>query len=146
MILPLPPAPPSFTACVHQQDLRELVSSDSLDAFVLSYSSILAMYSGLTPDILQRLVAVRSDMTRADVAEVIAQCREVFKQHVKAQQAAAAAAAPAGLNTPAAGLHGGSRLLGLAAGDTGGGRTPSGPSFMQRVFGQTPSKARALDF
>lgn len=66
-------------------DLKDLVASDSPEAFVLSYCSILEVNGAITPAMVEKLCLARSDMTRADVKEVINQCREVYKQRSKTQ-------------------------------------------------------------
>lgn len=69
------------------QDLRELMSADSLESFVLCYSNMLEVVS-LPPEVLQKVVAQRPDMSRSDAAEVISQCKEIYKQRAKRDAAA----------------------------------------------------------
>lgn len=39
---------------------------------------------GVTPALIERMVSARTDLTKADVKEVMDQCREVYSQRVKA--------------------------------------------------------------
>ena len=45
---------------------------------------MLQMMPGVTPALIERLVSARTDLTKADVKEVMDQCREVYSQRVKA--------------------------------------------------------------
>ncbi|BDA50552.1 Exocyst complex component 3 [Coccomyxa sp. Obi] len=63
--------------CQPLDDLRDVASSDSVDTFVLSYTSLLQSAPGITPALLERIVASRPDLTKADIKEVIDQCRDV---------------------------------------------------------------------
>ncbi|KAK9827315.1 hypothetical protein WJX81_003676 [Elliptochloris bilobata] len=53
------------------EDLKELAASDSVDTFVLSYTSLLQVAPGITPTLLERIVAARTDLTKADIKEVM---------------------------------------------------------------------------
>lgn len=56
--------------CQALVDLKVLAASDSVEAFVLSYSSLLEGAPGVTPALLERLVTARPDIARTDVKEV----------------------------------------------------------------------------
>ncbi|KAK9812960.1 hypothetical protein WJX72_006516 [[Myrmecia] bisecta] len=64
-------------------DLKDLAASDSPDTFVLSYTSLLQVAPGITPALLERIVAARTDMNKADIKEVMEQCRDVYAQKQK---------------------------------------------------------------
>ncbi|CAK0787040.1 hypothetical protein CVIRNUC_010256 [Coccomyxa viridis] len=64
--------------CQPLDDLRDLAASDSVDTFVLSYTSLLQTAPGITPALVERLVASRQDLNKADIKEVMDQCREVY--------------------------------------------------------------------
>lgn len=53
--------------CQALVDLKVLAASDSVDAFVLSYSSLLEGAPGITPALLERLVTARPNIARTDV-------------------------------------------------------------------------------
>ena len=53
--------------CQALVDLKVLAASDSVDAFVLSYSSLLEGAPGITPALLERLVTARPNRARTDV-------------------------------------------------------------------------------
>ena len=57
--------------CQPLVDLKVLAASDSLDGFVLSYTSLLEGAPGITPALLERLVTARPDIARTDVKEVL---------------------------------------------------------------------------
>uniref|UniRef100_A0A061S1I8 Exocyst complex component 3-like n=1 Tax=Tetraselmis sp. GSL018 TaxID=582737 RepID=A0A061S1I8_9CHLO len=68
---------------VHQalqqlQDIRDLVSSDSVEGYVLAYTALLRADSQLTPGQLEKLMQARSDMSKHDINEVMVQCRDVY--------------------------------------------------------------------
>lgn len=69
-------------ACQPLTDVCEFADSDSVEAFVLSYTSLLVSAPGITPMLLSNLLAARvashEDMTKADAKEVLEACREVY--------------------------------------------------------------------
>ncbi len=56
--------------CQPLSDAADLLASDSVEAFALAYGSLLQATPHVTPTLLERLVANRQDMSRADVKEV----------------------------------------------------------------------------
>ena len=56
--------------CQPLVDLKVLAASDSVEGFVLSYTSLLEQAPGITPALLERLITARADIARADVKEV----------------------------------------------------------------------------
>eukprot|EP00884_Botryococcus_braunii_P015581 jgi/Botrbrau1/2706/Bobra.0203s0048.1 len=66
------------------EDLREVAGSDSVEAFVLSYTALLQAAPAIIPSLLEKIVAGRTDLTKADVREVMEQCRDVYLQRQKA--------------------------------------------------------------
>ena len=56
--------------CQPLVDLKVLAASDSVEGFVLSYTSLLEQAPGITPALLERLVTARADIARADIKEV----------------------------------------------------------------------------
>ncbi|KAL4437795.1 hypothetical protein ABPG77_005707 [Micractinium sp. CCAP 211/92] len=100
--------------CQPLGELREFLSGDSVESFVLSYTALLASAPGVTPTLLANLVNARAasdrNMSRADAREVLEHCREVYADRqaragaeeagaTPAQQAAAAASAAAQART-----------------------------------------------
>ncbi|WPT17612.1 Exocyst complex component SEC6 [Picochlorum sp. SENEW3] len=67
--------------CQILADVGDFLASDSVEAFVLSYSALLEQ-APLSPmllvGILNARVASQHDMTKADAREVLASCRETF--------------------------------------------------------------------
>eukprot|EP00887_Chlorella_sp_A99_P000004 scaffold16.g4.t1 len=68
--------------CQVLTDISEFLASDSVEAFVLSYSTLLQSSPGITPTLLANLLNARAStdkaMTKADVREILEQCREVY--------------------------------------------------------------------
>ena len=60
--------------CQPLTDICEFLTSDSVEAFVLSYTTLLTAASGVTPNLLAGLVSARvytdKHMTKADAREV----------------------------------------------------------------------------
>ena len=56
--------------CQPLVDLKVLAASDSVEGFVLSYTSLLEQAPGITPALLERLITGRADIARADIKEV----------------------------------------------------------------------------
>lgn len=56
--------------CQALVDLKVLAASDSLEGFVLSYSTLLESAPGVTPALLERLVSARPDIARSNAREV----------------------------------------------------------------------------
>mmetsp|Transcript_19085 Transcript_19085/g.53180 ORF Transcript_19085/g.53180 Transcript_19085/m.53180 type:complete len:779 (+) Transcript_19085:187-2523(+) len=59
-------------------DMRDLVSSDSVEAYVLSYTNLLQVNTSLTPAQLEKLMQARTDMSKQDINEVMATCRDIY--------------------------------------------------------------------
>eukprot|EP00803_Ostreobium_quekettii_P001056 evm.model.scf_1694.2 EVM.evm.TU.scf_1694.2 scf_1694:3751-7084(+) len=68
-------------------NLRQLACSNSVEAFILSYTSLLDANGATQPQVVERICAARKDMTREDVAEVAEQCKEIYLQRQKAMVA-----------------------------------------------------------
>ena len=70
------PPPPMQVArdCQPLTDICEFLTSDSVEAFVLSYTTLLTAAPGVTPNLLAGLVSARvytdKHMTKADAREV----------------------------------------------------------------------------
>lgn len=68
--------------CQPLSDICEFLASDSIEAFVLSYTTLLESAPGITPalisNLLQARVASDADMTKADAKEILEACREVY--------------------------------------------------------------------
>ncbi|MEW5314341.1 MAG: hypothetical protein WDW38_005849 [Sanguina aurantia] len=82
-------------------DMREIMSADG-PTFVLSYTNLLAIQPTFSPEMLQKLLASRTDMPKKESADALARCREVWKQRVAAGSAATAAATAASIKATAA--------------------------------------------
>ena len=65
--------------CQPLVDLKVLAASDSVEGFVLSYTSLLEQAPGITPALLERLITARADIARADVKEVRHRMRHLCK-------------------------------------------------------------------
>ena len=63
-------------------DIIDFLSSDSVEAFVLSYTTLLETAPGISPVLLSNLLNARvasdEDMTKADAKEVMEACRNAF--------------------------------------------------------------------
>lgn len=70
--------------CTVIQDLKEVAAADSVDTFVLSYTSLLQVAPGVTPTLIERLVQARSDLSKQDQKEVMEECRDVFANRQRA--------------------------------------------------------------
>lgn len=75
------------SACRPITDITEFLSSDSVENFVLSYTSLLDTSPGISPAFLSNLLTARvnSDhqMTKADAKEILEACRQYYvtRQH-----------------------------------------------------------------
>ncbi|KAK3277431.1 hypothetical protein CYMTET_14565 [Cymbomonas tetramitiformis] len=58
-------------------DLREIASAESVEDIVLSYSTSLQNNPGLSPEHVNKLLSARTDISRADRTNAVAQCSEV---------------------------------------------------------------------
>lgn len=78
------PVPLVDSLCQIVEDLSEFATSDSIESFVLSYSTLLTTAPGVTPALLGNVLAARvatdKDMSRSDAKEVIESCRDVYAQ------------------------------------------------------------------
>eukprot|EP00850_Spirogloea_muscicola_P023325 SM000347S12999 [mRNA] locus=s347:8276:14393:- [translate_table: standard] len=59
-------------------DLRELASSDSVEAVTLVYTNLLNSHPDCTPFVVERLMALREDIPKKEAKEVVAECRDVY--------------------------------------------------------------------
>eukprot|EP00249_Psilotum_nudum_P022154 c28394_g1_i1 orf=59-2332(+) len=59
-------------------ELRELASSESVDAFTLSYTNLLQNHPDCPPEIVEKLVALREGIPRKDAREVVQECKDVY--------------------------------------------------------------------
>ena len=68
--------------CQPLEDIADFLASDSVESFVLSYTTLLESAPGISPVILSNLLTARvasdEDMTKADAKEVMEACRQVF--------------------------------------------------------------------
>ena len=74
----------SEALCQPILDIVEFLSSDSVESFVLSYTSILDSCPGISPAYLTNLLAARvsssnGEMTKADAKEVLEACRQFYQ-------------------------------------------------------------------
>lgn len=69
-------------------NLRQLACSNSVEAFILSYTELLDANGSIQPQVVERICAARQDMARQDVNEVAETCREIYLQRQKAKVAA----------------------------------------------------------
>lgn len=122
------PVPPGFAPACRMQvarecqpltDICEFLAADSVEAFVLSYTTLLTSSSGVTPTLLASLLYARAasdkEMTKADVREVLEQCREVFADRQSRMEREAREANPAAVASAAV----------AAAAAAKGGRAPT---------------------
>lgn len=153
--------------CQPLGELREFLSADSVESFVLSYTALLASAPGVTPTLLAGLVNARAatdrNMTKADAREILEHCREVFADRqaragadeagaTSAQQAAAAASAAAPAAATAQARSGKAptakevafRAAVNAARKRGGGALPSPGKAPREVSGAAAGAAAAL--
>lgn len=105
--------------CQPITDLCEFLAGDSVESFVLSYTTLLTSSPGVSPTLLSGLVNARvatdKNMTKADAREILENCREVFaeRQQRGLAEDALASATPAPQPTPA-----GAKTRGLTAKET----------------------------
>ncbi|KAL3701708.1 hypothetical protein R1sor_019730 [Riccia sorocarpa] len=59
-------------------ELRELASSESVEAFTLAYTNLLQNHPDCPPEVVEKLVALREGIPKKDAREVVAECREVY--------------------------------------------------------------------
>ncbi|CAI0443120.1 unnamed protein product [Linum tenue] len=76
-------------------DLRELASAESLDTFTLVYTNILehqpdcpvhtplSLYNSLSPDVVEKIVALREGIPRKDAKEVVQECKEIYENSLE---------------------------------------------------------------
>lgn len=64
-------------------NLRSLVCSDSTEAFVLSYHSILDLKPDIPPVVVEKICGSRKDISRQDASEIVEQCKELYIQRQK---------------------------------------------------------------
>lgn len=68
--------------CQPLTDIVDFLASDSVESFVLSYTTLLESAPGISPVLLSNLLSARvatdEDMTKADAKEVMEACRQVF--------------------------------------------------------------------
>ncbi|CAM6087311.1 unnamed protein product [Calypogeia fissa] len=60
-------------------ELRELASSESVDAFTLAYTNLLQNHPDCPPEVVEKLVALREGIPRKDAREVVLECKEVYR-------------------------------------------------------------------
>jgi len=81
------PATVVARSCQVIEDLNEFATSDSVESFVLSYTTLLTTAPGITPALLANILAARvasdKEMTRADAREILDACREVYAAQQK---------------------------------------------------------------
>mmetsp|Transcript_8241 Transcript_8241/g.27390 ORF Transcript_8241/g.27390 Transcript_8241/m.27390 type:complete len:795 (-) Transcript_8241:3164-5548(-) len=61
-------------------DFRELVASSDVEAFTLSFTMLLQNRKNTELSALEKLVAMRGDISRQERREILEQCKEVFEQ------------------------------------------------------------------
>lgn len=108
--------------CASITGVVDFLDSDSPEAFVLSYSALLASAPGIGPALVASLLAARAagdkNITRADQREILEQCREVYAERAGRTAVATDTAAEASVQQMAA-------ATAAAAAAKGGGRAPS---------------------
>jgi len=60
-------------------DLRELASATDNESFMLSYQVVLRANPAVTPQVVDRLLASREDISRSDRAGAVKTCQEVYE-------------------------------------------------------------------
>lgn len=119
------------------QDLKDVAAADSVDTFVLTYTTLLQVAPGISPALLERIVQARSDLSKADSREVMLECREVFAtKHSNDSSEAPLPAKGKNTTTPfkvalAAAKKkpgGGDQAVGLKGGSKSGDRAPGAAS------------------
>ncbi|CAG9465127.1 unnamed protein product [Pedinophyceae sp. YPF-701] len=78
-------------------DLREMLSIDSVESAVLAYTTLLQVDAGVTPHMLERLLASRPDLGKEDLAEIMEAIRGV---QMAAGRSGPAEGGDAGRKTP----------------------------------------------
>ena len=56
----------------------DIVDSDSVDAFVISYRLLLDVKSDFEPSRLERILSAREDINKREASNVLSQCQEIF--------------------------------------------------------------------
>lgn len=60
-------------------DLRELASATDNESFMLSYQVVVRANPAVTPQVVDRLLASREDISRSDRTDAVKTCQEVYE-------------------------------------------------------------------
>lgn len=78
----VPTSKQAAAGCQPLTSIVDFLSSDSVESFILSYSTLLEATPGMSPVLLSNLLAARvasdDNMTKADAKEVLDACREFY--------------------------------------------------------------------
>eukprot|EP00877_Chromochloris_zofingiensis_P004011 jgi/Chrzof1/13610/Cz08g04030.t1 len=74
-------------------DLKDMLTADSPEGVACAYASVLDVNPAITPAMVEKLCSTRPTMSKAQMAEMVAQAQEVYTQKLKRGPGAAAAAA-----------------------------------------------------
>ncbi|KAG2492926.1 hypothetical protein HYH03_008836 [Edaphochlamys debaryana] len=69
-------------------DMRELLVADTPEEFSLAFANLIAAHPGFTLDLATRILASRTELQKKQVADITAQCRELWKAREASDKAA----------------------------------------------------------